>query len=88
ERPEEFGEDFSGWASSYTGEDIPIEEMREWRDATVERIRALRPRRVLEIGVGSGLLLAKLAGDCETYWGLDFSAEAIAVLRRQVAARP
>ncbi|WP_156107646.1 class I SAM-dependent methyltransferase, partial [Streptomyces violaceusniger] len=33
-------------------------------------------------------LLAKLAGDCETYWGLDFSAEAIAVLRRQVAARP
>ncbi|MFE9002125.1 non-ribosomal peptide synthase/polyketide synthase [Streptomyces sp. NPDC007875] len=88
ERPEEFGEDFSGWASSYTGEDIPIEEMREWRDATVERIRALRPRRVLEIGVGSGLLLAKLAGDCETYWGLDFSAEAIAVLRAQVAARP
>ncbi|WP_262705895.1 MULTISPECIES: non-ribosomal peptide synthetase [Streptomyces] len=88
ERPEEFGEDFSGWASSYTGQDIPIEEMREWRDATVERIRALRPRRVLEIGVGSGLLLAKLAGDCEAYWGLDFSAEAIAMLRRQVDARP
>ncbi|MER6299869.1 non-ribosomal peptide synthase/polyketide synthase [Kitasatospora sp. NPDC001539] len=88
ERPEEFGEDFSGWASSYTGEDIPLEEMREWRDATVERIRSLRPRRVLEIGVGSGLLLAKLAGDCEAYWGIDFSAEAIAVLRRQVEAQP
>ncbi|MER6623335.1 non-ribosomal peptide synthase/polyketide synthase [Streptomyces sp. NPDC000931] len=88
ERPEEFGEDFSGWASSYTGEEIPLDQMREWRDATVERIRALRPRRVLEIGVGSGLLLAKLAGDCEAYWGLDFSAEAIAVLREQVAAQP
>ncbi|MFB8237929.1 non-ribosomal peptide synthase/polyketide synthase [Kitasatospora purpeofusca] len=88
ERPEEFGEDFSGWASSYTGADIPLEEMREWRDATVERVRALRPRRVLEIGVGSGLLLAKLAGDCEAYWGIDFSPEAIAVLRRQVEARP
>ncbi|WP_405359025.1 non-ribosomal peptide synthase/polyketide synthase [Kitasatospora sp. NBC_00085] len=88
ERPEEFGEDFSGWASSYTGEDIPVEQMREWRDATVERIRSLRPRRVLEIGVGSGLLLAKLAGDSEAYWGIDFSAEAIAVLRQQVEAQP
>ncbi|MFI9100861.1 non-ribosomal peptide synthase/polyketide synthase [Streptomyces fildesensis] len=88
ERPEEFGEDFSGWASSYTGQDIPLEEMREWRDATVERIRSLRPRRVLEIGVGSGLLLAKLAGECESYWGVDFSAEAIDVLRRQTQAQP
>ena len=30
----------------------------QWRAAAVERIRALRPRRVLEIGVGSGLLLS------------------------------
>ncbi|MFC8419577.1 amino acid adenylation domain-containing protein [Streptomyces sp. NPDC057236] len=88
ERPEEFGEDFSGWASSYTGDDIPIDEMREWRDATVDRIRGLRPRRVLEIGVGSGLLLAKVAPEVEAYWGVDFSAEAIAVLRRQVARQP
>ncbi|SCF62676.1 non-ribosomal peptide synthase domain TIGR01720 [Streptomyces sp. Ncost-T6T-2b] len=29
-----------------------------------------------------------MAGDCEAYWGLDFSAEAIAVLREQVAAQP
>ncbi|MFI9100862.1 amino acid adenylation domain-containing protein [Streptomyces fildesensis] len=88
ERPEEFGEDFSGWTSSYDGDDIPLEEMREWRDATVERIRSLRPRRVLEIGVGSGLLLAKLAGECESYWGVDFSAEAIGVLRGLVEAQP
>ncbi|MFJ4095287.1 amino acid adenylation domain-containing protein [Kitasatospora sp. NPDC089913] len=88
ERPEEFGEDFSGWTSSYTGEDIPLEEMREWRDATVARILGLRPRRVLEIGVGSGLLLAKVAPRVEAYWGVDFSTEAIGVLRRQVAARP
>ncbi|MEU1711243.1 amino acid adenylation domain-containing protein, partial [Streptomyces sp. NPDC005706] len=28
-----FGEDFSGWDSSYTGEPVPLDEMREWRDA-------------------------------------------------------
>ncbi|OBK56796.1 hypothetical protein A5657_00005 [Mycobacterium kubicae] len=46
-----FGMDFRGWNSSYTGNPIPLEEMQEWRSATVNRIMALRPRRVLEIGV-------------------------------------
>src|SRR5439155_7305291 len=45
-----------GWNSSYTGEPIPADEMREWVDATVARILALRPRRALEIGCGTGLL--------------------------------
>ena len=35
--------------------------MRAWRAGTVDRILALRPRRVLEIGVGSGLLLGRIA---------------------------
>ena len=56
-----FGMDFRGWNSSYTGEPIPLEEMAEWRSATVDRIMALQPRRVLEIGVGSGLLLSQIA---------------------------
>ncbi len=80
-----FGENFSGWQSSYSGEPIPLEEMREWRDATVERIRMLQPRRLLEIGVGSGLLLSRLAGHCEAYWGTDFSAPTIDTLRSQLA---
>ncbi|QWF82461.1 class I SAM-dependent methyltransferase [Amycolatopsis sp. CA-230715] len=68
---------FAGWTSSYTGEPIPLAEMREWRDATVRRIRALRPKRVLEIGVGSGLLLTELAPRCDSYWGIDASGAAI-----------
>ncbi|MFI5776141.1 amino acid adenylation domain-containing protein [Nocardia sp. NPDC051570] len=79
-----FGADFSGWNSSYTGAPIPVEQMREWRTATVERIRALRPRRVLEIGVGSGLLLSEVAPDCEEYWATDFSAATIATLRERL----
>ncbi|WP_272923276.1 amino acid adenylation domain-containing protein, partial [Streptomyces sp. SID5606] len=82
------GDDFSGWNSSYDGEPIPLPEMREWRDTTVDRIRALRPRRVLEIGVGTGLLLARLAPECEEYWGTDFSGTVIDELRRHVDADP
>ncbi|EKF22352.1 D-alanine--poly(phosphoribitol) ligase, subunit 1, partial [Mycolicibacterium hassiacum DSM 44199] len=84
----ELGEDFGGWTSSYTGEPIPLAEMREWRDETVDRILALAPHRVLEIGVGSGLLLAHIAPRCAEYWGTDFSAETIDTLRSAVAEQP
>ncbi|WP_191889466.1 class I SAM-dependent methyltransferase, partial [Streptomyces mutabilis] len=82
------GEDFSGWNSSYDGEPIPLPEMREWRAATLERIRALQPGRVLEIGVGTGLLLSGLAPECEEYWGTDFSPVVVEELRRHVDAVP
>ncbi|MEU3190615.1 amino acid adenylation domain-containing protein, partial [Streptomyces sp. NPDC006992] len=45
-----FGEDFAGWDSAYTGEPIPLGEMRAWRDAVVERVRGFGGGRVLEIG--------------------------------------
>ncbi len=64
-----FGHDFTGWNSSYDGQPIPTAHMREWRDQTVARIMSLQPRRVLEVGVGTGLLLSQLAPHCDTYWG-------------------
>ncbi|MBO0882585.1 MAG: amino acid adenylation domain-containing protein, partial [Mycobacterium sp.] len=79
-----FGMDFRGWNSSYTGEPIPLEQMVEWRAATVDRIMALSPRRVLEIGVGSGLVLSQIAPHCERYVGTDFSAVAIDNLARSL----
>ncbi len=81
------GEDFAGWDSSYTGEAIPLEEMREWRSATVERIRSYAPQRVLEIGVGSGLLMAPLAQDVESYWGTDLSQAVVTRLTGQITDR-
>jgi amino acid adenylation domain-containing protein/non-ribosomal peptide synthase protein (TIGR01720 family) len=77
-------EGFTGWNSTYDGAPIPLADMRAWRDATVERVMALRPRRVLEIGVGSGLILSEVAPSCETYWGCDVSEEAIAALRQRI----
>ncbi|MGW5744013.1 non-ribosomal peptide synthetase, partial [Amycolatopsis sp. NPDC003861] len=81
-------ENFAGWNSSYDGSEIPLGEMREWHAATIERIRSLRPKRVLEIGVGSGLILSRIAPDAETYWGVDLSESAVENVRREVAATP
>ncbi|MFF9499865.1 amino acid adenylation domain-containing protein [Streptomyces sp. NPDC014656] len=86
--PAAFGEDFGGWTSGYDGSPLPREQLREWRDETVRSIRALRPRRVLELGVGSGLLLSRLAPGAEAYWGLDHSPRVIGRLRRQVEGIP
>ncbi|HJR80154.1 MAG TPA: amino acid adenylation domain-containing protein [Anaerolineales bacterium] len=67
----------TGWKSSYTGQSIAAEEMQEWVDETVTRIMALKPRRVLEIGCGTGLLLTRIAPHCERYTGTDFSETAL-----------
>jgi SAM-dependent methyltransferase len=79
ERPEgvEAQFDISGWNSSYTGEPIPEEQMRDWLENTVDRIRMLKPQRVLEIGCGTGLLLFRLATECVSYTATDFSQEAL-----------
>ncbi len=81
------GPSFVGWDSSYTGQPIPEEEMQEWLRNTVERIRGLGPRRVLEIGCGVGLLLERLAPACEKYRGTDLSGEAIDKLRRWIGVQ-
>ncbi len=80
----EWGQDFTGWNSSYTGEPIPLREMRAWRDAAVERITCWSPRRVLELGVGSGLLLSQIVSEVDEYWGTDFSAPVLDDLRAQI----
>jgi len=74
----------AGWNSSYTGEPIPAEEMREWLDETLDDIRRLDPIRVLEIGCGTGMILFGLAGRCAEYWATDFSRGALAYIERQM----
>jgi amino acid adenylation domain-containing protein len=78
--------DIVGWNSSYTGEPIPAAEMREWVEATVARIRALRPGRVLELGVGTGLLLFRVAPHARAYLGTDLSERALRTLGERVRA--
>ncbi|MCP4660532.1 MAG: amino acid adenylation domain-containing protein, partial [bacterium] len=74
-----------GWDSSYTGEPLPAQDMREWLEDTVGRILSLEPCRVLEIGCGTGMLLWRIAPRCEQYVGTDISPEALSLLREQLA---
>ena len=78
----------SGWASSYTGAPLPASEMREWVEHTVGRIRELHPKRILEIGCGTGLLLFRLAPECEAYTGVDITAAALENIRNGLSVKP
>src|SRR6185312_6646904 len=72
----------------YSGEMIPVEEMRIWIEETVSQLRGLNPRRVLEVGCGTGLLLTRLAPNCESYIGIDFSREVLRQLKGYLSSRP
>lgn len=67
----------TGWNSSYTGQLIPENEMKEWIQNTTERILLLQPRHVLEIGCGAGLILFSVAPHVQQYHATDFSTTVI-----------
>jgi amino acid adenylation domain-containing protein len=77
-----------GWNSSYTDQPIPVEQMREWVNNQVSQILALQPKRVLEIGCGTGLLLFRIAPHCTKYWGTDFSQTSLDYIQQQLAQLP
>jgi amino acid adenylation domain-containing protein len=72
-----------GWNSSYTGQPIPEDEMRQWVGCVIERIKSLNPDRVIELGCGTGLLMYPIAPGCSEYFGTDFSKEVIRYLERR-----
>ncbi|HKX29837.1 MAG TPA: amino acid adenylation domain-containing protein [Blastocatellia bacterium] len=72
------------WVSSYTGEPFSEDEILECVENTARRILDLKPKRVLEIGCGTGLILARVAPRCEEYYGTDISGEALGQVRQYV----
>ncbi|MEA2603266.1 MAG: hypothetical protein QOF89_4258 [Acidobacteriota bacterium] len=79
----------AGWTSSYTGLPIREAEMKEWVERTVERLLEPAPRRVLEIGCGTGMLLLRVARRSTAVIAVtatDFSPEALAYLRGRLDA--
>ena len=79
--PDSVAPSFVGWTSNFTNKPIPEAEMIDWLDCTIERIRALGARRILEVGCGVGLLVERLAPGCEVYCGTDLSPVAVHRLR-------
>lgn len=72
----------AGWESSYTGQPLSVEEMRQWRDSFVNQVLGRRPKNVLEIGVGSGMLLFEIAPHCDRYVATDFSPSVLSQLEQ------
>ena len=76
-----------GWNDSYTGELLAAEQMLDWVDETVARIDELRPRRVIEIGCGTGLVLFRVAPHTERYVGIDLAQNALDQIARTLGDR-
>ncbi len=74
----------AGWLSSYDGQPISRAEMQVWADDITTQILALRPRQVLEIGCGTGMLLFQLAPHCQVYHGTDFSQLSLDYIQAQI----
>jgi amino acid adenylation domain-containing protein len=74
----------AGWISFYTGQPIAAQEMREWLDRTVDRVKALQPKRVWEIGCGTGMLLFRIAPECTLYRGTDISVASLNFVSQQL----
>jgi amino acid adenylation domain-containing protein len=75
----------AGWVSSYDLNPIAAPEMREWLDRTAERMLAGNPRRILDVGCGTGLYLFRMAPHCDAYVGVDASGEALRAIARDPA---
>ncbi|MBD0389119.1 MAG: methyltransferase domain-containing protein, partial [Nostoc sp. C3-bin3] len=60
------------------------EQMREWVNNQVAQILALQPKRVLEIGCGTGLILFRIAPHCTKYCGTDFSSVSLNYIQQQL----
>ncbi|TQV77358.1 amino acid adenylation domain-containing protein [Aliikangiella marina] len=80
-------DNFFGWNSSYTGKPIPLKEMQTWRDEVVERIISLKPKKLLEVGVGGGLLLFQYAEHCQSIHATDISSVALGSIKSELVRR-
>lgn len=77
-----------GWNSSYTKQPLSAQQMKEWVNNQVAIILALQPKKVLEIGCGTGLLLFRIAPYCTQYYGTDFSVSSLNYIRQQLSQLP
>jgi amino acid adenylation domain-containing protein len=75
-----------GWNSSYTGLPFSREEMDEYGDNILKKLKSLlTPRtRVLEIGCASGITMYRIAPLVGFYYGTDLSSVMIEKNRRRV----
>ena len=77
----------SGWTSSYTGQLLSDVGNAGLGGPNCGSHSSLQPNSVLEIGCGTGLLLARIAPTCDRYDATDFSPEALSHIERLKTAQ-
>ena len=75
-----------GWISSFTGQPFSKEEMEEYGDNVLQKLKPLlnQDTRVLEIGCASGITMFRIAPLVKHYHGTDLSEVMIAENRRRI----
>jgi amino acid adenylation domain-containing protein len=69
------------------GKELAIQS-EEWLRSSVERIKALKPSSVYEIGSGAGQILYELADDVKYYLATDYAETAIEKLNETLRSNP
>ncbi|MFA6947338.1 MAG: phosphopantetheine-binding protein, partial [Pedobacter sp.] len=64
------------------------EEVEEWLKQSVDRIKALNARNVMEVGCGAGQLVFELAPISESFIATDYADTAIEKLKEKLGAEP
>jgi len=64
------------------------EEVEEWLKQTVDRLKALNAKEVIELGCGAGQLAFELAPFAENFIATDYSETAIKKLNEKIKAEP
>ncbi|EQB89765.1 hypothetical protein M918_18990 [Clostridium sp. BL8] len=68
-----------GWKSSYNGQEFSCEEMKEYSENTLYKLKPYinKDSKVLEIGCASGLTMFEIAPHVNEYFGTDMSGAVI-----------
>jgi SAM-dependent methyltransferase/acyl carrier protein len=69
---------------AWSGLERTEQEVTEWIEGLASRLLAAKPKRLLEIGCGTGLLLFRLAPHVKEYWATDLSPAALDDIRRRL----
>lgn len=64
------------------------EEVEEWLEQSVNRIKALKAGNIMEVGCGAGQLVFELAPLAESFIATDYAETAIEKLKEKLSAEP
>jgi amino acid adenylation domain-containing protein len=76
---------YLGWNDSYAATQIQKDHMQEWLQSTLDDVIALKPKNVLELGCGMGMLLFNITPHVNSYTALDLSERSIEYIKSHLS---